>query len=109
MDTMRSSCLCGHVMHSTAQASTDLQLLQWCLQGAHGLVRSTGDGYWLFEDVLFTFTGESKAAKRGVPVLAVALPVVFGVLVLVGMGVLAWLWTRKISRCVGAKTHRISL
>jgi hypothetical protein len=90
----------------SAQRRTVLTALLGCsLQGANGLVRSTGDGYWLFDDVLFTYTGKSQATKRGVPVLAVALPVVFGVLLLVGACVLAWLWTRKRARCVEAATE----
>jgi hypothetical protein len=73
------------------------------LQGAKGVVRPTGDGFWQFKDVLLTYTAtESKARRPGVPVLAIALPVVFGVLLLVGGSVLAWWCMRKRERCVAA-------
>lgn len=80
-----------------------LVLLLLLLQGANGVIRSTGDGFWLFEDVLFTYTATvPNATRRGAPVLAIALPVVFGVLLLVSDGVLAWWCTRKRDRCDAA-------
>jgi hypothetical protein len=73
------------------------------LQGANGVIRSIGDGFWLFKDVLLTYKAtESQARRRGVPVLAIALPVVCGVLLLVGGSVLAWWCMRKRERCVAA-------
>jgi hypothetical protein len=69
------------------------------LQGANGVIRSTGDGFWLFKDVLLTYQpNQSTARRRAVPVLAVALPVVFGVLLLACGSVLAWWCMRKRER-----------
>lgn len=74
------------------------------LQGKNGLVRPKGDGYWLFENVLFSYIPSSAPSRlQGSSLaLAIALPVVFGVLLLVGGGVLAWWWRRKLGdRWVG--------
>lgn len=75
----------------------------WCtagmLQGANGLVRSTGDGFWLYDDVLITYSPTAPASKpRGWLALAIALPVVLGLLLLAGGVALAWCIRRKRSR-----------
>jgi hypothetical protein len=69
------------------------------MQGANGLVRSTGDGYWLFNDVLMSYTPTAPASKpRGWLALAIALPVVLGSLLLAGGVALAWCIRKRRSR-----------
>lgn len=71
------------------------------VQGAHGLVQSTGDGYWLFRDALLSYTPTVQASsgrlQSSALALAVALPVVFGVLLLAGGAVLAWWWCKRLA------------
>lgn len=76
------------------------------LQGANGLVRSTGDGYWLYNDVLITYTPAApEGRRRKWLALVVALPVVLGVLLLVGGVALAWWIRKKCSRWVAVYRH----
>jgi hypothetical protein len=68
-------------------------------------VRSTGDGYWYFTDCLITYTPRGSGARGPRSLsplqlgLAIALPVVCGVVLLLAGGLVAlWAWKRKRSR-----------
>jgi hypothetical protein len=60
-------------------------------QGPHGVVKAVGNGYWLWEDVLVTW---SKAAagppKGGTLTAAIVVPIVVVALAAAGVGFLLW-------------------
>jgi hypothetical protein len=99
------TCIHPHAIYIGSCALTWLSFLVSSFvchaQGAHGLVQSTGDGYWLFRDVLFSYTPTGKASSGRLQgsalALAIALPVVFGVLLLAGGAVLAWWWCKRLA------------
>lgn len=68
------------------------------VQGTQGVVRAVGDAHWRWVDVLDTWSPAPSAGAGGLSgsalALAVALPVMFGVLLLAGCGGLAW-WLRR--------------
>jgi hypothetical protein len=76
---------------------------RWCMfpyvlaQGRGGVVRPDGDAYWRWVDVLMSWSPAPSTGAGGLSgsslALAVALPVVFGMLLLLGCA--AFVWQRR--------------
>lgn len=68
------------------------------LQGTKGVVRAEGNAYWRWVDVLISWSPAVPTSTGGLSgsalALAIALPVVFGVLLLAACGVGA-VWLRR--------------
>lgn len=67
----------------------------WVLksQGAHGVVKASGSGYWMFLNVLVTWSPINQGPQGAALIAAIVVPIVTGLL-LIGGAVGFWRWHR---------------